>query len=79
MLYWLPKFRNQSPWLLPRPLPGDLQQLAQLAVRQITSVDARSEVTTFAVRGRRRRSGEGWFGGEWSLDHFGKRLSAMGR
>ncbi|KAF0298110.1 Evolutionarily conserved signaling intermediate in Toll pathway, mitochondrial [Amphibalanus amphitrite] len=47
MLYWMPKFRNQSPWLLPRPLPSELQQLAQLAVKQITSVDARSEVTTF--------------------------------
>ncbi|XP_037074287.1 evolutionarily conserved signaling intermediate in Toll pathway, mitochondrial-like, partial [Pollicipes pollicipes] len=48
MLYWMPKFRNQSPWLLPRPLPSEVLALAQLAVAQICSVDARSEVTTFA-------------------------------
>ncbi|KAJ0177254.1 hypothetical protein K1T71_007263 [Dendrolimus kikuchii] len=39
MMYWMPKFRNLSPWYLPDELPNDVLELAKLAVARITSVD----------------------------------------
>ncbi|CAG9093741.1 unnamed protein product [Plutella xylostella] len=44
MLYWMPKFKNLSPWHLPTELPKDTLELAILAVQRITSVDADMEV-----------------------------------
>ncbi|XP_028162489.1 evolutionarily conserved signaling intermediate in Toll pathway, mitochondrial [Ostrinia furnacalis] len=39
MLYWMPKFRNLTPWYLPPELPNDTLELARLAIQRITSVD----------------------------------------
>ncbi|KAL0841300.1 hypothetical protein ABMA28_015015 [Loxostege sticticalis] len=39
MLYWMPKFKNLSPWYLPSELPNDTLELAKLAIQRITSVD----------------------------------------
>uniref|UniRef100_A0A2A4JHG0 Evolutionarily conserved signaling intermediate in Toll pathway, mitochondrial n=1 Tax=Heliothis virescens TaxID=7102 RepID=A0A2A4JHG0_HELVI len=39
MMYWMPKFRNLSPWYLPEELPNDTVELAKLAIQRITSVD----------------------------------------
>lgn len=39
MMYWMPKFRNLSPWYLPEELPNDTIELAKLAIQRITSVD----------------------------------------
>ncbi|XP_026724950.1 evolutionarily conserved signaling intermediate in Toll pathway, mitochondrial [Trichoplusia ni] len=39
MMYWMPKFRNLSPWHLPDELPNDTLELARLAIERITSVD----------------------------------------
>ena len=39
MMYWMPKFKNLSPWPLPDELPNSALELAKLAIRQITSVD----------------------------------------
>uniref|UniRef100_A0A1E1W383 Evolutionarily conserved signaling intermediate in Toll pathway, mitochondrial n=1 Tax=Pectinophora gossypiella TaxID=13191 RepID=A0A1E1W383_PECGO len=39
MLYWMPKFKNLSPWYLPDRLPQDTLELAKLAIQRITSVD----------------------------------------
>lgn len=47
MLYWMPKFKYLSPWRLPEPLPDNALELAQLAVKQITSVDLITKVTTY--------------------------------
>lgn len=47
MMYWMPKFKNASPWLLPDPVPSDGQQLARLAVERMCSVDLRSRVQVF--------------------------------
>ncbi|CAG9786131.1 unnamed protein product [Diatraea saccharalis] len=39
MMYWMPKFKNLSPWLLPEKLPEDTLELAKMAIQRITSVD----------------------------------------
>ena len=39
MMYWMPKFKNLSPWPLPDELPDAALELAKLAIRQVTSVD----------------------------------------
>jgi signaling intermediate in Toll pathway protein len=44
MMYWMPKFKNLSPWPLPDELPSDALELAKMAVRQITSVDPSTKV-----------------------------------
>ncbi|XP_061713676.1 evolutionarily conserved signaling intermediate in Toll pathway, mitochondrial [Cydia pomonella] len=44
MLYWMPKFKNLSPWYLPDELPGDVMELAKLAIQRITSVDPDTRV-----------------------------------
>lgn len=47
MMYWMPKFKNLSPWLLPNPVPNDTLELAKLAVNQMCTVDLLSEVKVY--------------------------------
>lgn len=47
MLYWMPKFKNSSPWLLPDPVPNDALALARLAVERMGSVDLATEVKVY--------------------------------
>lgn len=47
MMYWMPKFRNLSPWYLPTVLPGDTLELAKLAIERITSIDPDTIVEIF--------------------------------
>lgn len=44
MMYWMPKFKNLTPWPVPRPIPTDPFVLAKLAIEKIMSVDVLSEV-----------------------------------
>lgn len=44
MNYWMPKFKNLSPWLLPDPVPDESLQLAKLAIRQMCTVDVESAI-----------------------------------
>ncbi|XP_045497044.1 evolutionarily conserved signaling intermediate in Toll pathway, mitochondrial [Colias croceus] len=44
MMYWMPKFKNLSPWYLPDKLPDDTLELAMLAIQRITSVDADTKI-----------------------------------
>lgn len=44
MMYWMPKFKNKSPWPLPFEVPNDAQELAKLAIKQITSVDPMTNI-----------------------------------
>jgi len=39
MMYWMPKFKNISPFPLPDDMPNEALELAKLAIKQITSVD----------------------------------------
>uniref|UniRef100_A0A182J825 Evolutionarily conserved signaling intermediate in Toll pathway, mitochondrial n=1 Tax=Anopheles atroparvus TaxID=41427 RepID=A0A182J825_ANOAO len=47
MMYWMPKFKNLSPWLLPNPVPDDALELARLAVERMCSIDPRSKIDVF--------------------------------
>nr|CAD7429439.1 unnamed protein product [Timema monikensis] len=47
MMYWMPKFKNISPWPLPRPIPQDSQLLARLALSRMSSVDLQTSVCTY--------------------------------
>lgn len=49
MMYWMPKFKNLSPWRLPQKLPNDAIELAKLAIQRITSVDNDTVLSTFHV------------------------------
>jgi len=44
MMYWMPKFKNKSPWPLPFEVPSDALSLAKLAIQRITSVDAMTNI-----------------------------------
>jgi signaling intermediate in Toll pathway protein len=50
MMYWMPKFKNLSPWPLPQKLPHDTYQLAHLAIERITSVDTTVKISSHKVR-----------------------------
>ncbi|XP_052861177.1 evolutionarily conserved signaling intermediate in Toll pathway, mitochondrial [Anopheles cruzii] len=50
MMYWMPKFKNLSPWLLPNPVPNDALELGRLAVERMCSVDPRSKIDVFETK-----------------------------
>lgn len=50
MLYWMPKFKNSSPWLLPDPVPNDGLELARLAVERMCSVDLATQVKVYDTK-----------------------------
>ncbi|XP_058119905.1 evolutionarily conserved signaling intermediate in Toll pathway, mitochondrial [Anopheles ziemanni] len=50
MMYWMPKFKNLSPWLLPNPVPDDALELARLAVERMCSIDPRSQIDVFDTK-----------------------------
>lgn len=47
MMYWMPKFKNLSPWPLPNPVPMDALELAKLAVARMCTVDLHSTVVVY--------------------------------
>ncbi|XP_058811693.1 evolutionarily conserved signaling intermediate in Toll pathway, mitochondrial [Topomyia yanbarensis] len=47
MMYWMPKFKNLSPWPLPNPVPDDSLELAKMAVERMCSVDLLSQISLF--------------------------------
>ena len=47
MRYWMPKFKNLSPFPLPHHMPKDPQALAELAVSRISSIDPLTEVSVY--------------------------------
>lgn len=50
MMYWMPKFKNLSPWYLPDELPADTLELAKLAIERITSVDPGMKINVWQVK-----------------------------
>lgn len=49
MMYWMPKFRNLSPWPIPIPLPDDAFELAKIAIERITTADYQAKTTIYQV------------------------------
>jgi len=47
MMYWMPKFKNLSPWIVPNPPPNDAFDLAMLAVERMCSVDLQSKINVY--------------------------------
>lgn len=47
MMYWMPKFKNLSPWPVPDPLPNDVFELAKIAIARISSADIHSQLTIY--------------------------------
>ncbi|XP_018785637.1 PREDICTED: evolutionarily conserved signaling intermediate in Toll pathway, mitochondrial [Bactrocera latifrons] len=50
MMYWMPKFKNLSPWPLPNPIPDDTLNIAQLAVERMCTVDLRSKISVYETK-----------------------------
>lgn len=53
MMYWMPKFKNLSPWPVPDPIPNDSFHLAKLAIERIASVDVQAKIDMLQVYIRR--------------------------
>ncbi len=47
MSYWMPKFKNMSPWALPQKLPNSAFELAKIAMKRMTTVDPATEIEIF--------------------------------
>lgn len=47
MMYWMPKFKNASPWSLPHIVPNDAFELAKMAVARMCTVDPSSSITIY--------------------------------
>lgn len=47
MMYWMPKLKNASPWILPTIVPDDAFELAKIAVARMCTVDPTSSITVF--------------------------------
>lgn len=47
MAYWMPKFKNLSPWALPKNMPKSNLEIAKLAIQRMGSVDPASEMEIF--------------------------------
>ncbi|KAI9550359.1 hypothetical protein GHT06_001715 [Daphnia sinensis] len=47
MTYWMPKFKNLSPWALPEKIPTSNLEVAKLAVQRMGSVDPATEMEIF--------------------------------
>ncbi|XP_075159755.1 evolutionarily conserved signaling intermediate in Toll pathway, mitochondrial [Haematobia irritans] len=50
MMYWMPKFKNASPWALPNPVPDDTLTIAKLAVERMCTVDPRSQINVYETK-----------------------------
>lgn len=49
MMYWMPKFKNASPWAVPNPPPNDALELAKMAISRISSPDVQAQQTIYQV------------------------------
>lgn len=49
MMYWMPKFKNLTPWPVPNPPPNEPLELAKLALERMCSVDLQSKIDIFST------------------------------
>lgn len=50
MMYWMPKFKNASPWALPNPMPDEVLEIAKMAVERMCTVDLTSKVSVYETK-----------------------------
>lgn len=50
MLYWMPKFKNVTPWPVPKPIPTDPKVLARLAIQKISSIELTTIISEFETK-----------------------------
>nr|CAG4640918.1 EOG090X07J4 [Eulimnadia texana] len=50
MLYWMPKFKNLSPWAFPDKLPNSSLELAKLAIQRICSADPATDIDVYETK-----------------------------
>jgi len=60
MMYWMPKFKNISPWLLPETLPDDALELAKVGIKQITSVDPLTKISVYHAEDLQQSTDKTW-------------------
>ncbi|XP_036322861.1 evolutionarily conserved signaling intermediate in Toll pathway, mitochondrial [Rhagoletis pomonella] len=60
MMYWMPKFKNLSPWPLPNPMPDDTLEIAKMAIERMCTVDLRSKVSVYETKIVRDAVDETW-------------------
>lgn len=49
MLFWMPKFKNASPYPLPQEIPKDALEIAKLALKRMSGVDLQTRISVFQV------------------------------
>eukprot|EP00088_Acartia_fossae_P000659 TRINITY_DN10264_c0_g1_i1.p1 TRINITY_DN10264_c0_g1~~TRINITY_DN10264_c0_g1_i1.p1 ORF type:complete len:418 (+),score=81.81 TRINITY_DN10264_c0_g1_i1:39-1292(+) len=59
-MYWYPKLKNISPWLLPDKLPDDALELALIGIEQITSVDRLTEINVYETKELEQATDKTW-------------------
>ncbi|XP_067619618.1 evolutionarily conserved signaling intermediate in Toll pathway, mitochondrial [Eurosta solidaginis] len=60
MMYWMPKFRNLSPWPLPNPLPDNTLEVAKIAIERMCTVDLCSKISVFDTKNVRDAVEDTW-------------------
>jgi len=60
MMYWMPKLKNISPWLLPETLPDEALELAKLGIQQIMTVDPLSSISVYQAEDLHQSTDKTW-------------------
>ncbi|KAI8129936.1 Evolutionarily conserved signaling intermediate in Toll pathway, mitochondrial [Lucilia cuprina] len=68
MMYWMPKFKNASPWPLPNPVPDDTLAIAKLAVERMCTVDSRSQISVYDTKDVKDALDQTWIVSGMSCD-----------
>ena len=70
-MFWMPKFKNASPYRLPRELPKDPKELALLAIKRITGVDPATEIDVYECTAIEESLDKTWIvsGQSWKVHH----------
>lgn len=68
MMYWMPKFKNLSPWPLPNPVPNDVLELAKLAIERMCTVDLQSKIEIYETKDIKDSIDDTWIVSGMSLE-----------
>jgi len=59
-MYWGPKLKNISPFLLPETMPDEALELAKLGVKQMTSVDPLTKISVYQAEDIEHSTDKTW-------------------